>query len=148
MKIIKVVGKSIHYHYVTITNHNVTLLHLRDAHHYWRVRNRVSNPKVRTNRYNHILIKRLVESHGLNWTLIHKDYCSITNVVIDKNNFIVACKYHLKKISKGQSVNSKEINKEINEETDNFTQLFNEFVDFKDVNSSDIQPINDQDWDF
>ena len=73
--------------YLIITNHDVNLRNLRDAHHYWSVRNRVNKIKG-NNKYDRQVINRLVGIHGLNRQLIYKEYCVITNKDIPKNNFI------------------------------------------------------------
>lgn len=147
--------KSIHYHYKIITNHNVELRHLRDAHHYWRSRNRIIRPKTR-DRYNQSLIMRLVESHGLNWTLIHKDYCSITNKIIPKVNFVVACRYHLRKFNRLIDIEVNEINN-INEfnnfsngEINHSLNIDNDIsnIEINELPNININQINDDDWDF
>ena len=89
--------KRIHRDYLIMTNCNTELRQLRDAHHYWRGSNRVIKPKNRTIKYDQQLIKRLIEFYKLNWTVIYREYCLMTNTNVNKDNFICACKYYLRK---------------------------------------------------
>ena len=87
----------IHKDYKKLTNCTSSLRQLQNAHHYWRNRGKYVQPEARVNYYDQQLIRKLIELHKLNWKLIHRDYCLITNIDVDRYRFTAAARYHLRK---------------------------------------------------